>query len=66
MEEETYRNWLDKVQELEKGDSAQKAVAAIARDIQDRRGIGNEIEGMDYDIVSEMLDGWVERIREAG
>lgn len=59
-------DWLSKVEELEAGDAAQKAVAKIARDIQDRRGIGNQFEQIDDDIVCDMLDGWVEMIRSTG
>lgn len=57
-------DWMSKVEALENGDGAEKAVAKIARDIQDRGGIGNEFEQIDGDIVCEMLDEWVSIIRE--
>jgi len=56
-------DWLTKVELLEKGDAAERAVAGIARDIQDRRGIGNKFEDMDDDVVCDMMDTWVAHVR---
>lgn len=61
---ENVMDWLSKVEALENGDSAEKAAAKIAKDIQGRSGIGNEFEQIDGDIVCEMLDEWAAIIRE--
>jgi hypothetical protein len=39
---------------------ARQIVDAIAADIQDRKGIGNEFEAIDKDVLQEMLIHWID------
>jgi len=56
-------DWLTKIETLERGDVAERAVAKIARDIRNRRYTGGHFEGMDDDIVCDMMDTWVAHVR---
>lgn len=51
-------DYWEKLEALRKGDGIDRAVAAIAEDIRDRKGIGNELEAIDDDTVCDMLDTW--------
>lgn len=57
-------DYWTKLEALQRGDAAEQAVARIAEDIRDRKGIGNELEAIDDEIVVEMLDQWVSIIRQ--
>lgn len=52
-------DYWNKLEQLQNGSSVEQAVAAIANDIQGRKGIGNELEAIDDETVVEMLDEWV-------
>ena len=57
-------DYWTRLEELQVGDAAEKAVARIAEDIRDRRGIGNELEAIDDETVVDMLNTWVAIIRQ--
>lgn len=45
-------------------DWAYNAAKAIAKDIRGRKGIGNELEEIEEDIVKEMLEVWAQKIED--
>lgn len=57
-------DYWDKLEDLRRGDDAERAVAAIAEDLRGRKGIGNEMEAIDDQTVVEMLDEWAALIRQ--
>ena len=48
----------------EQFDDATKAALAILQDCKDRRGLSGQIDGIDDDILAEIVDSWAEIIRE--